>query len=242
VKTDRNESAIAKDVLVGEVWLGSGQSNMSYAVNALNAPPEVLETAKEEAKAAGGAIRYFSVTSRGSLELQDDVKGAWVVVVPNNVGACSAVAWNFAVILREHIYQPIGLIVAAVGGTPAEAWISKTALDSTGVGAGIWKRHNDAQKSNMVPTQFYNGKIHGLAPYTLKGIIWFQSDGNERHPEEYPELITTLIKSWRATVPDPKAVRYAWAANPILSVENAAGLPLRPFRTDSDPMLPYRAD
>jgi sialate O-acetylesterase len=429
VSTDHHESQTAHDVLVGEVWLGSGQSNMGYTIGWATAPPDKLATAKTEAAADDGQIRYFGVTSLGAETPQDDVKGSWVVVTPDNVGQCSAVAWNFAVILREHLHCPFGLIVSAAGGTPVEAWISKPTLDATSVGAAVWKRHTDAlgrvtpeaqakfdaelaawkaanptallkglhshdippepysPSFRMVPVRLYNGKIHGLAPYTLKGILWFQADGNERHPEEYGELIRALITSWRAEwhddlpfyyveennihdyqtapvepsglawvrdaengalelpgvdvatsvdiglgseahfpnkkevgrrlaglalnnlygepglvhspqfagfkiegdkirvtlkyadglrarnngplngfairgadgkwqwaqakidgqdlilsndqIPEPVAVRYAWAANPIISVENEAGLPLRPFRTDSDPMVPY---
>jgi sialate O-acetylesterase len=430
IATDRGESQSIQDVLVGEVWLGSGQSNMGYPINAPNAPPEVMANAKKEAQDALPNIRYFAVASLGADQPQDDVKGKWVVVGPNDVGVCSAVAWNFGVILRQHIHRPIGLIVAAVGGTPAEAWISKAALDATSVGPTIEKRNADALAKStpeaiekyktamaawkqeyptrelqfahhppvepysatfrMVPNRLYNGKIHGLEPYTLKGILWFQADGNERHPEEYGELIQALIKTWREAwhdelpfyyvelnnmhdfqtqpaekiglafvrdaqnaalalpgvdvatsidlglaseahfpnkkevgrrlvalalthlygqtglvhspqfasykvegnkvrvtfqyadglrprdgkplagfairgangdwqwaqarienqeivlwndqSPAPVAVRYAWGANPILSVENEAGLPLRPFRTDSDPMLPYKSD
>jgi len=427
LSSDRGDSWTVNDVLVGEVWLGSGQSNMTYPINAANAPPDVLATAKEQARAEAGGIRYFAVVSPGAAVPQADVKGHWVVVGPEQVGTCSAVAWDFAVVLRRHLHRPVGLVVSAVGGTPAEAWISKSALDATSVGSAIEQRNADAlaatppdaleryQKSlaewkkayptpqlqathrappepyssafRMVPCRLYNGKIHGLEPYTMKGILWFQADGNERHPEEYGELIQTLIRTWRerwqdqlpfyyveennihayqtqpaeltglafvrdaenaalalpgvdvATsvdlglgseahfpnklevgrrlaglalnnlygqpglvhspqfesvqiegrrvhlkfkyaeglrtrngqpvrgfalrgddgkwvwaegkienqaieiwsdqVPRPAAVRYGWGANPVLSVENAVGLPLRPFRTDADAIVPY---
>ena len=119
VKTDRSESHTINDVVFGEVWLGSGQSNMGYKVGASNAPAEVLATAKAEAQEAGPEIRYFQVTSPGAAKPQDDVEGAWEIVTPDNVGACSAVAWNFAVSLRQQLHRPIGLVVSAVGGTPS---------------------------------------------------------------------------------------------------------------------------
>ena len=134
---------------------------------------------------------------------------------------------------------PVGLIVSAVGGTPAESWIPRPEFDATHASDAIWKRYHDAvakytpeqseeykaelaawlvqyptpalQFANShshprepfspahstVPVRLYNGMIHGLEPYTMKGIVWFQGDGNGQHPEEYPELIKTLISTWR---------------------------------------------
>ena len=229
-----------KDVLIGEMWLGSGQSNMSFQVAASNVAPETLAEAKAQTLAVRPAIRFFMTTSRGADEPQEDVTGNWAIASPETIGKCSAVAWYFGLALQQKLHTPVGLIVSSVGGTGAEMWIPREALDATSVGPAIWKRHEEAlagyskeaeekykqeeaawRKANptqelmvknaksrpkpfyapdgsKVPVRLYNGKIAGLEPYAIKGIIWFQADGNSKHPEEYGELIQTLIRTWRA--------------------------------------------
>ncbi|WP_395743882.1 sialate O-acetylesterase [Prosthecobacter sp.] len=229
-----------KDVLIGKVWLGGGQSNMAFQVGAPNVAPETLAEAKAQTLTVKPAIRFFVVSSRGADEPQEDVGGNWAIASPETIGKCSAVAWYFGLALQQKLHVPVGLIVSSVGGTGAEMWLPKKELDETSVGAAIWKRHEEALKGyskeaeakykeeeaawrkanptqelmvknaklrprpfytpdgSKVPTRLYNGKIAGLEPYAVKGVIWFQGDGNGKHPEEYPELIQTLIRTWRA--------------------------------------------
>ena len=224
-----------KNVLVGEVWLASGQSNMSYLVDTGNVPPAMLEAAKKMAADSNPEIRFFMVKGQSVDEPLDNVLGNWTVAAPDNVGRCSAVAWYFAVRLHEKLKVPIGLVVSAVGGTPAESWIPRAAFDATSVAPAIWKRYEakiakitpeviakwksdvaawqavnntpELRKQNQKtfprepsaakPCHWYNTMIHGLEPYTFSGIIWFQADGNGGFPGEYAELIKALITSWR---------------------------------------------
>lgn len=261
----------AKDVLIGEVWLGGGQSNMSYQVAAPNVAPATLAEAKAQTLTVRPAIRFFMTSSRGADAPQQDLKGSWAIASPETIGKCSAVAWYFGLALHQKLHTPVGLIVSSVGGTGAEMWLPRDALDATSVGAAIWKRHEQAlagyskegqanyereeaawRKANptqdlmiknaklrprpyykpdgeKVPTRLYNGKIAGLEPYAVKGIIWFQGDGNGKHPEEYPELIQTLIRTWRAH----------WHAElPFYYVEVNNMHPLQ-TKPDEDKFLPH---
>ena len=235
----KNEIRI-HSILVGEVWLASGQSNMSYLVDTANVPPEQLAAAKAMAASHNPSIRFYTVKARSIDEPQDDAPGQWTVATPETVGRCSAVAWYFAVRLQDKLKVPIGLLIPAVGGTPAEMWIPKPAFDATPVAAPILARHNDrlahstpevmakfktdlatweaanktpelrAQNAKTrprdpytlaaapMPSRYYNTMVHGLEPYPMRGVIWFQADGNAGHPEEYGELIKALITSWRA--------------------------------------------
>jgi len=224
-----------KNVLVGEVWLASGQSNMSYLVDTANVPREDLAAAKKMAADAKLAIRFFMVKGQSKDEPLDNVQGQWTIAAPDNVGKCSAVAWYFAVRLHEKLKVPIGLIVPAVGGTPIEMWIPKAAFDSTSVASAIRKRYQEKvaritpaviekykadvaawqqvnntpelrkqnqksfpkEPSASTPCHWYNTMVHGLEPFTFSGIIWFQADGNAGNPGEYSELVKTLITSWR---------------------------------------------
>lgn len=251
ISSDKDAPKTINDLLVGEVWLCGGQSNMDYRVSGkggsggldLGNPEEVAETARnlaiaqKEADAAKPPIRYFNVTSNGADQPADDVQGSWVLGDSKNVGTFSAVAWNFAVAVQSKAHLPVGLIVSCKGGTPVEAWMSKEALNANPAGAAVLDRHNKKlaemtpqkvaqleadmkawvasnadwklRKGNKpaypytttfggVPVRLYNGMIHGLQPYTVRGIIWYQADGNMGNPTEYSDLFQGLIRQWRA--------------------------------------------
>lgn len=107
-----------KDVLVGEVWLGSGQSNMAMTVNRAN------DFEKEAAAATFPQIRMFTVTSRAAEKAQADCTGEWVLCSPESVARFSATAYFFGRELHQQLQVPVGLINSSVGGTPIESWIS----------------------------------------------------------------------------------------------------------------------
>jgi len=239
ITADDGEKKSIEDVAVGEVWLGGGQSNMSYRVGAANVTAQTLELARREAAAVMPQIRFFFTESNGSDQPRDDVTGSWKVATPDTVARCPAVPWYFGVYLQARLHCSVGLLVTAVAGTPAEAWMPRGDFEKMSVAPAIWKRHLEAlshytpelqrqydqdlaawmrqyptpqlQFSHShehprepysptfsgIPSRLYNGKVRGLEPYTVKGVLWFQGDQNSPHPEEYPELIRTLIASWR---------------------------------------------
>jgi len=110
-----------KDVLVGEVWLGSGQSTMAMTVNRAN------DFEKETAAANHPQIRMFTVTSKAAATAQADCEGAWVVCSPETIARFSATAYFFGRELHQSLDVPVGLINSSVGGTPIESWISPEA-------------------------------------------------------------------------------------------------------------------
>lgn len=234
------------DVVVGEVWLGGGQSNMTYTLGSNNIPKDMDAAARQEVVAAKGAIRFFRADYKSAVTPQDDVQGKWFIVTTENYKVCSAVAWYFAVALREKIPSPVGMIVSAVGGTSATQWMPKAALDACPAGPEIekamlqravetakrikkaaaadaaWLRANptpELQKQNSKSrpqpvrpatmfSQLYNGMIHGLEPYTMKGILWFQADGDMGIAFAYGDLIKAMIKAWRAGFQDELPFYY----------------------------------
>jgi sialate O-acetylesterase len=245
IKSAKGEEKSIADVLVGEVWLCSGQSNMQYTINAPATTPAVgvavkhnLEVAAREAAQYHPLIRDFRVPQNGQDQPQDDVVGSWLVVDEKSVPKCFAVAWNFAVALHEKLNVPVGFISSAVGSTPVEAWTPKEALESNDEGrlaleknkemlakytpeaqkqydeamaawqaanpTGALQAQNHASRPQelysptyrKVPARLYNGMIHGLEPYTMRGILWFQSD-TVLPPENYGDGITAMVESWR---------------------------------------------
>ncbi|HEY9250369.1 MAG TPA: sialate O-acetylesterase [Rariglobus sp.] len=229
--TDPSGQTIVRDVIAAEVWLASGQSNMTRQIGTPDFPAQVAQTARTEAAGTGGGIRFFSVPQEGADEPTDDVHGKWIVVTPESVAKCSAVAWNFALSLHDELKSPVGMIVSAYGGTPVESWLPREALDSTPEAASVWKRNDERlapylqemkaydkaletwkqhgqpagsmpAKPNPAPlreapVRLYNQMIHGLIPYAAQGIIWYQGEQNSGRPAEYPDLIRALVTSWR---------------------------------------------
>ncbi len=110
-----------KDVLVGEVWLGSGQSNMAMTVN------RAKDFEKEQAAATLPKVRMFTVTAKASGKRKDDCEGKWIICTPDTVAGFSATAYFFGREIHQALKVPVGLINSSVGGTPIESWIPSEA-------------------------------------------------------------------------------------------------------------------
>ncbi|MGN1265668.1 MAG: sialate O-acetylesterase [Muribaculaceae bacterium] len=177
-----------KNVLLGEVWLCSGQSNMEWT------PNNGIERQQEEIAAANcPTIRYFSLKKRGSDHLQDDCSADWEVCTPDVMRRRSAVAYFFARNLQQQLGVPVGLIVSAWGGTPAETWIPKEVVASIDI-----KTDNDAIPWwPSAPGALYNSMIHPLLPYRIAGAIWYQGESNRWNCADYRMMMENLITSWR---------------------------------------------
>jgi sialate O-acetylesterase len=180
-----------KDVLVGEVWLCSGQSNMAMRVGS-------CVNAKDEAAAAKfPKIRMFRVASGGSATPKQDCAGSWQMCSPQTVGGFSATGYFFGRELHKELGVPIGLINSSVGGTPIEAW---THLDDQ---KKMLARKEVAPHAKGAITRgaggLYNGKIAPLAPYGLRGVIWYQGERNSRFAGSYLYRfqLPTMIANWR---------------------------------------------
>jgi sialate O-acetylesterase len=120
--TGQHQTATIKNVLVGDVWLCSGQSNMQFGLR------QAKTGAEDAAKADLPNIRFFTVAQRTPYHPVDTVSGSWNVVTPETAGRVAAVAFYFARKVQQETHIPIGLIISAVGGTPAESWMSAAAV------------------------------------------------------------------------------------------------------------------
>jgi sialate O-acetylesterase len=174
-----SNTLIVHDVLVGEVWLGSGQSNMAQpAQEARNFPATKAESDQPR-------IRMFKVESRGATNAQSDCVGTWKVCNPETIGRFSAVLYFFGGELHKALNVPVGLINSSVGATSIESWISPEAQQAKpGDGRG----------------DLFNGKISPLIPYSIAGVIWYQGEANARSIEQsvnYHSQLMLLVKDWR---------------------------------------------
>lgn len=209
-----------QDILVGDVWLASGQSNMELPLRDKNAPapgayPLVLNAEQEVAAATFPQIRQFTVKKTVAYQPQTESEGSgWQVCSPATAGSFSAVGYFFARALYQRYQVPIGLLSSPWGGTPAEAWVSAEALgqlpDFKAKVANLTAPEKDAQNT---PTVLYNAMIAPLLPYALAGVIWYQGESNVGRAAQYRTLFPTLIRDWRA--------RFGQPALPFLFVQLA---------------------
>jgi sialate O-acetylesterase len=214
------------DVLVGEVWLASGQSNMGWTVRQSN------NADREIANSANPQIRFFKVENTVAAAPAEDVKGAWSAASPATTGAYSAAGYFFARHLHDRLKVPVAILQSAWGGTPAESWVRASALSGDPAlmpvfshWAGVLEAYpeNALRHANAVakweaggrqgarpnppagpghqhtPSGLWNGMIAPLVPYAIQGAIWYQGEANAtiaRAPH-YHRLFSTLISDWR---------------------------------------------
>ena len=183
------EQMTVDDVLIGEVWVCSGQSNMEGPVK------EAADAAREIAAADHPTMRLFTVPHVVAKEPQLDCGGSWEVCSPSTVGEFSAVAYYFGRELNRKLGVPVGLIDSSWGGSVCEAWMSREALSADPNYADILRRaagDNIGKGCGM-----YNAMIHPLIPYALRGVIWYQGESNASRAWQYRKLFPDLIRDWR---------------------------------------------
>jgi len=252
------------DVLVGEVWLGSGQSNMAMTVQA----SKDFSLEKEVAKYP--LIRHYRESSGPADQPQPEGKGQWQACSPETVGGFSAALYFFGREIHRELGVPVGLVNTSVGGTPIESWLSaetqsadpatksrfdaqsRTYLEFDAAKAAAayakqvatWKVATEKAKAAAKeaprkpidpvasrnfkggPAHLYNGKVANLAPYTLRGMLWYQGEGNAHSPEAaelYVKQLTQLVTSWRTLWQDE--VPFAWVQLPNYRDSAAEGWP-----------------
>jgi sialate O-acetylesterase len=236
------------DVVVGEVWLASGQSNMEWPVERSRG------YAEEKSEPANPLVRHLRVEhSPADLPVSRVKTNGWQIAAPDTVGGFTGVGYFFAKALSEKLGVPVGILHSSWGGTPIESWLPEAALRMTkawpafdaqwqeamrvfpqklAAQPGLEAAWQKAQEENRAtgkpitmpwpkppmapgsaygPGSLFNGMIAPLAPYALRGALWYQGEGNVGHHQEYAELLPAMIRSWRA----------AWFAGdfPVLVVQ-----------------------
>lgn len=211
-----------EDVLVGEVWICSGQSNMQWSVNSANDPD------LEKAAAKFPKIRLITVPNVGTQDPQWDFKGKWEACTPETVGGFSAVGYFFGRQLHQTLDVPVGLINNAWGGSACEAWIRRDLLtgetyqplmdrwaaeeNNLEKNLAAWKEAAEKAKAekkpapsspegrmrgNARPANIYNGALKPTIGYGIRGVIWYQGESNASRAYQYREMFPLMIKSWR---------------------------------------------
>lgn len=201
VKGSSNQINI-KDVYLGEVWLASGQSNMQFPIDSNSKGYNGVVNFKEEVENLNSPlIRQFVVKGTVARTLNESQKGEWLIAKTENAKKLSALAYYYARGLQKDLNVPIGIINASWGGTYIESWMSAKDLDT--FDSEKDKLENITKQSVKVnenyPSTLFNGMIHPLKNYKIKGVIWCQGENNVAAPKKYAEKMKRLISGWRTT-------------------------------------------
>jgi sialate O-acetylesterase len=189
-----------QDVLVGEVWVASGQSNMEMHLSNCEKAKEAI------AASTNPKIRLFTVAKKVSETPVKELKTKWEPCDPKTVGKFSGVAYYFGRDLQKAIDVPVGIIHTSWGGTPAESWTSRAALAANPELKGLIPEKIVIDEKKQNPNQgtvLFNGMIEPLLPYAVKGAIWYQGESNAGRAYQYRTLFPTMIQSWREAWKNP---------------------------------------
>ncbi|MFP4094030.1 MAG: sialate O-acetylesterase [Cyclobacteriaceae bacterium] len=191
-----------RDILIGDVWLASGQSNMEWPMKG-----GIDDQEKEIAEADYPEIRIFKVAHDISYQPEEQLEeGNWQPVTPQSVADFSAVAYFFGREIQQEVGVPVGLLQSTWGGTPAEAWTSREALaDMKDFEEKLAQMPEEVSpedtsaggKNPRQPTVLYNAMIHPLIPYKIRGVIWYQGESNAGRATQYQTLFPLMIEDWR---------------------------------------------
>ncbi|HEY1767056.1 MAG TPA: sialate O-acetylesterase [Terracidiphilus sp.] len=230
---------VLHDVLIGEVWLAAGQSNMVFTVSKkAQFFAGMLDEDKEIAAANYPQIRMFTARTVKAYSAQDDAIGQWQVCSPVTVPGFSAIGYLFARDLQQRLHVPIGILTVAFGASTVESWLPREALaddpqlkpllDRFDELEAFFKTHPHAmaadgppapqtlnarpglQSSRVLmrdpaedqhqPTVLFNGMMHPIIPYAIRGTIWYQGEsivGGRKGVDLYPHEMETLVNTWR---------------------------------------------
>ncbi len=217
----KNKIAL-KNLLIGEVWIASGQSNMEWSMRSS------FDATNEIAKTANPLVRLYTVPKLKADAPVDNVPAVWQECGPATTPGFSAVAYYFARDLAKARKVPVGIVHTSWGGSPAEVWMSERVLagnpdykrdilDPYPVQAkrsqealAAWQQESDAAKKEgkpftkrrpggggWKPTELYNGMIAPLIPFAIKGAIWYQGESNAGRAHQYRTLFADMVKNWR---------------------------------------------
>jgi len=185
-----------KNVLIGEVWVCSGQSNMEMPMKGYKNQP-ILGSSDAVATSSNPNIRMFTVKKATSVEPLDDFTGDWKLCEPENVYEFSATAYYFGLMLNKTLKVPVGLINTSWGGTRIEPWISELGCKNFD-----WVKLPEKKPvenlSQQTPTVLFNAMINPIVGYGMRGAIWYQGESNRNEPKEYQKLMPGLIENWRS--------------------------------------------
>ncbi len=198
---ENGEQTVISRVLIGEVWFASGQSNMEMPLNGFwNCPVEgsneVIATASENRY-----VRIAPIPQNGQTKPVEEVKGKWEVPSPATAPRMSATSYFFATMLQRALDIPVGVIACAWGGSRVEGWLPESIVskyEDVNVKQEQEKGWNGQWWHYHTPCIMYNGMLHPLRHYTVRGFLWYQGESNVGKHDTYPQRLKTMVDLWRS--------------------------------------------
>lgn len=245
-----DDSLTFEQVLIGEVYLCSGQSNMAWPVN------QAADADLEKCSAHFPNIRIISVPNRAAQEPQRHFEGQWQAVAPETIGDFSAVGYFFGRQIHLTIGVPVGLIDNAWGGSSAEAWVPWETLGESPLYDGVidqWQRRSrtydydailkrwetkiadwrknakkgpaprrpqNAMTGQQRPGNLYYGCLTPVIGYSIRGVIWYQGESNRSRADQYHDLFSRLIQKWRSDWDDEFSFYWVQLADFLPEVDS----------------------
>ncbi|MBL7813377.1 MAG: sialate O-acetylesterase [Saprospiraceae bacterium] len=185
-----------ENVLIGEVWVCSGQSNMQMPMKGYHNQP-VLGALDAVLESTNPNIRIFNVGMSASITPREDFKGKWEACNPETTPNFSATAYFFGRFLQKNLNVPIGLIASSWGGTMIQPWMNDEACQEFEFYKTIKRDTAFPKNPPKVPTTLFNAMIHPMVGYGIRGAIWYQGESNKWEPEAYQRLLPAMIQGWR---------------------------------------------
>ncbi|MEO6914918.1 MAG: sialate O-acetylesterase [Chitinophagaceae bacterium] len=194
VSISDGDKIVLDNVLIGEVWVCSGQSNMNMALRGNSSP--ILGASEIILNADNPQLRLYHVGRATSLTPVTDTKGEWDASTSETAREFSALAFQFGQILQHRLKVPVGLILSTIGGTMIESWMSSNVLKAFPE-VKIPLSLDTIKAPFKEPTALFNGMIAPLTRYNIKGFIWYQGESNRHEPELYEKLFPAMVADWR---------------------------------------------
>ena len=187
-----NNTTILEDVMVGEIWLCSGQSNMEWSGD-----QNLKQSLDEMPNANNKNIRFFYIQKTTSETFQENCEGSWKVCTPEEMKHFSATGYFFGKKLQQSLNIPVGLINSNWGGTPAEVWTPKQLIENDPELNAASKKINSAAWWPVLPGYTFNAMINPITNFEISGVVWYQGESNVGNYSSYNQLMNKMIYSWR---------------------------------------------
>ena len=224
--SDGKSAIDLENVMIGEVWLCSGQSNMAWKTELCLDLKEEMEDAPN----VGKHVRLFTTGRIRSDKPEDDVPDArWTGCTPETVASFSGVGYGFGIEIQKALDVPVGLLQASYGGTFIEGWVSQDAIHNGEKSATLTKGVNIINKGKTMwvgkESHLYNANIHPLLNVRIAGVIWYQGCTNVKaNPVSYRDNLQGLIRSWRKEFNNPEMPFYIAQIAPHTYVDQQGAL------------------
>lgn len=188
------EKIALSNVMIGEVWVCSGQSNMEMPLRGNSSP--ILNASEIILNADNEKLRLFTVGRASAAEPLTQLSGKWNESTSATARDFSALAFQYGQILQKKLKVPVGIILSTVGGTTVEAWMSKRSLNDFSE-VKVLPTFEGVKDPHKYPTSLFNGMIAPIIGYTIKGFLWFQGESNRHNPERYEHYLPAMVADWR---------------------------------------------